>query len=147
MPREVRTHIVEDIMSGQGLAPKSLVKQEFGKRLYALMLAKGWNQSELARQSELPRDSISVYVRGKSLPTPLSLQKLSAALGVEPEEILPNHVESAIDADIPAIEMKVSPNAPDVAWLRVNRLVTTATALEIMKLLQADNALDRSRGS
>ena len=66
------------------LIPRHLSKQEFGKRLYKLMLERGWHQSELARQSGLPRDSISVYVRGKSLPTPTSLQALARAFGVQP---------------------------------------------------------------
>ena len=147
MAKNLRTHIVGDSLGDRKLAPKHLVKQDFGKRLYQLMLQKGWNQSELARQADLPRDSISVYIRGKSLPTPLSLQKMADAFGIAPEELLPNHIESAIDEDIPAIEMKVSPNAPDVAWLRINRLVTTATALKIMEMLQADDAADRKRGS
>jgi transcriptional regulator with XRE-family HTH domain len=106
------------------------------------MLTKGWTQSELARQSGLPRDSISVYVRGKSLPTPSSLKTLAEALDVSPEELLPNHVEGAIDADTPSLEMRVSPNAPGVAWLRINRLVTTRVAVRIMDLLETDDAVD-----
>lgn len=137
----VRTHMIGD-SSISKLAPAHLTKQDFGKRLYALMLSKGWTQSELARQADLPRDSVSTYVRGKSLPTPVSLEKLASALGVEPAELMPNHVESAIDNDMPALEMKVSPNQPGVAWLRVNRLVTTQTALKIMTLLEDDNAID-----
>jgi transcriptional regulator with XRE-family HTH domain len=127
------------------LAPKSLTKQEFGKRLYRLMMAKGWRQSELARQADLPRDSVSTYIRGKTLPTPLSLQKLADALGVASEELLPNVVEGAIDEDIPSLEMKVSPNAPETAWLRVNRAVSLKTALEIMRLLEEDHVFDGTR--
>lgn len=146
MARRVRTHVLTDAASDVALAPKHLTKQEFGKRSYNLMVRKGWHQSELARQSGLPRDSISVYVRGRSLPTPTSLTQLADALGVKPEELLPNHVESAIDADNPAMEFRVSPNAPGVAWLRVNRLVTTTTALKIMEMLNDDHAVDRGRG-
>lgn len=105
------------------------------------MIKKGWTQSELARKAELPRDSISVYIRGKSLPTPISAGKLAKALGVKPEEILPNHIESAIDEDSPAFELKQSPNTPGTAWLRVNRLVTMAVGLKIAELLANDNAI------
>ena len=146
MPRKVRTHITTDSPSDSRLAPRHLTKQEFGKRLYKLMLAKGWNQSELARQAGLPRDSVSVYIRGRSLPTPSSLQSLAAAFGLSTEELLPNHIESAIDEDTPSMEMKVSPNALDKAWLRVNRLVTVRAALKIMDILESDNAVDRSGG-
>lgn len=141
MPNRIRTHLTGENGNLVDLAPSHLTKQQFGRRLYQLMLQRGWTQSELARQSDLPRDSISVYVRGKSLPTPASLQKLAEALSVKPEELLPNHVESAIDSDTPALEIKVSPNAPNIAWLRVNRLVTVATALKITELLEADNAV------
>lgn len=146
MPRKVRTHIATDAPTDMPLAPKHLTKQEFGKRLYNLMLRKGWHQSELARRANLPRDSISVYVRGRSLPTPTNLAILADTLGVRPEELLPNHVESAIDADNPAIEFRVSPNAPSVAWLRINRLVSVRTALQIMELVENDDAVDRTRG-
>lgn len=126
-------------------APRHLTKQEFGKRVYQLMLSRGWNQSELGRQSGLPRDSISVYIRGKSLPTPQSLEALARAFNVDPSEILPNHVESAIDEDTPSLEMKVSPNAPNQAWLRVNRLVSIKTAVKVVELLEADSGIpDRS---
>lgn len=146
MARRIRTHILADAAPDLRLAPKHLTKQEFGKRLYNLMLRKGWHQSELARQCGLPRDSISVYVRGKSLPTPASLALLADALGVKPDELLPNHTESAIDADNPAMEMKVSPNAPHAAWLRINRLVSIRTALKIMEMVEHDDVADRGRG-
>lgn len=147
MPRKVRTHIAgAEELRGFPLAPKSLTKQEFGKRLYRLMLAKGWHQSELARQAGVPRDAVSVYIRGKSLPTPVNLQKLAGALGLPAEELLPNHAEGAIDEDeLPAFEMKVSSGAPNMAWVRVNRLVSTQTAVKIAELLDNDDALDRNR--
>jgi transcriptional regulator with XRE-family HTH domain len=122
-----------------------MVKQEFGNRLYRMMLARQWTQSELARQADLPRDSISVYIRGKSLPTPLSLDKLSSALNVPKEELLPSYAESAIDEDMPAIELKVSPNAPNTAWLRINQMVPLDVALKITGLLK--DAADRKGSS
>lgn len=143
MPRKIRTHIGISDAPTTTLRPKHLTKQEFGRRVYNLMVAKGWNQSELGRQADLPRDSISTYIRGKALPTGVSLDKLASALGVATEELLPNHIESAIDEDNPAFEMKVSTSAPGMAWVRVNRLVSTATAVRIADLLENDRALDR----
>jgi transcriptional regulator with XRE-family HTH domain len=139
MARTTRTHVGPDSLT-TNLTPKHLTKQEFGQRLYDLMLSKGWNQSELARHADLPRDSISVYLRGKSLPTPKSLVGLSKALGVPPNELLPNMMESAIQNDFPAFEMKISPNAPQMAWVRINRAVPTNIALKIAGLIgEADN--------
>jgi transcriptional regulator with XRE-family HTH domain len=107
------------------------------------MLSKGWNQSELARQADIPRDSVSTYVRGISLPTPTNLAKVAEALGVDADSLLPNYIEGAIDADYPSLEMKVSPNRPDEAWLRVDRRVTMATAVKVIELLNNDALVDR----
>lgn len=139
MARSNRTHFgLGDNMSSAGLVPKHLTKQEFGRRLYKLMLEQGWNQSELARRSKLPRDSISVYINGKSLPTAASLQKLANALGKEPVDLLPNAAESAIRDDIPPMSLNVSGGDPTKSWLTVNRLVSTAVAVKILDLLNAD---------
>lgn len=137
MTRKIRHHL-DSGTAPEKLTPKHLTKQEFGRRVYRLMLAKGWNQSELARQADLQRDSVSVYVRGKSLPTSQNLQKLAAALDVEPDELLPNYVESAVDEDNPSLEMRVSPARPTEAWLRVNRLVLVSTAAEVIRILNDD---------
>ena len=140
MVRKNRTHVATggDTPTPAGLRPKYLSKQEFGRRLYNLMLAKGWHQSELARQSGLPRDRISTYIRGVAMPTPANVQALAKTLNIEPEALLPNHVESAIDEDAPSFEMKSSTAAPGKAWLRVNRLVSFTTATKIAELLEQD---------
>lgn len=67
---------------------------------------------------------------------------MADALGVSPTDLLPNAAESAIDADVPSIEMRVSVSAPGTAWLRVNRMVTVETAAQIISLVNAD-AQDR----
>jgi len=136
MPRNSRFHI--DSMPETSLAPKHLTKQEFGRRLYQLMLARGWNQSELARKADLPRDSVSTYIRGRTLPTPKSLQAMADALGVTPADILPNSIESAVDEDMPSIEMRVSTSAPSMAWLRVNRLVSLSTAAKVIEMIEGE---------
>jgi hypothetical protein len=41
------------------------------------------------------------------------------------------------------MEMKVSPNMPGRAWLRINRLVTVRCALNIMEMLENDHPVDR----
>ncbi|WP_157961420.1 helix-turn-helix domain-containing protein [Microvirga flavescens] len=129
------------------LTPKVLTKHEFGKRLRKLMADKGWHQSELARQAGLQRDSVSTYINGRSLPTPLSLNRLAAALGVAAEDLIPNHLEQSLDHHKPAFEMKASASAPDMAWVRVNRLVTFDTAVKIGELLRADNAIVAKRAA
>ena len=115
--------------------PKSLTKQEFGRRLHAILLEKGWNQSELARKANLGRDAISTYVRGRSFPEPGSLHKIASALGMDPGTLLPNALESAIDQDAPALEIRESTSHPGMTWLRVNRRVTRRQALAILQIL------------
>ncbi|MDI1263913.1 MAG: helix-turn-helix transcriptional regulator [bacterium] len=122
------------------LIPKHLAKDEFARRLYKLMLDKGWRQADLARAADLPRNAISVYLRGASLPNPESTKALAKAFGIEPGELLPNYTESAIERDNPELEFRVSPADPKKAWLRVNRLVMMSTAVKIMALLEDDNA-------
>ncbi len=151
--KRIRTHLTTEVGDSPlplGLRPKHLTKQEFGRRLYKLMIAKGWNQSDLARHAtsyakkhagcgEVSRDNVSTYIRGTSLPLPDKLKSLAGCLDTTPEELLPNYVESAIDDDQPAFEMKVSTANPGLAWLRVNRLVRTATATAVAQLLEKDD--------
>lgn len=118
--------------------PRHLSKQEFGGRLSNFIVAKKWNQSDLARAAGLPRDSISTYVRGKVLPTPKSLRAMADALGVSPIDLLPNAVVNAITSDVPSVEMRVSVSSPDMAWLRINRLLTFETATKVIGLVNAD---------
>jgi transcriptional regulator with XRE-family HTH domain len=136
MTRETRFH-VDELPEGD-MVPKYLNRQEFGKRLYTLMMQRGWNQSELARQADLPRDSVSTYIRGRSFPTPKSLQALAEALGTTPGDILPTALGKAIGEDVPEIDMRVSPSAPGAAWLKINRLVSLSTAAKIIELVNDD---------
>src|SRR3546814_10078660 len=76
------------------LTPRHLTKQEFGRRLYQLMLAKNWSQADLARRAELGRDSISTYINGKTFPDPLSRKKLADALGVSEIGRAPSELQS-----------------------------------------------------
>jgi transcriptional regulator with XRE-family HTH domain len=84
-----------------------IVKEEFARRVYKLMLSKGMNQSELARACGLERNRISAYVRGVALPTGLSLTKLAAVLGVKPTDLLP---DSRLDEEKPTYSVSHSPD-------------------------------------
>jgi transcriptional regulator with XRE-family HTH domain len=137
MPRSVKTHL--DGTPEMTMTPKNLSKQEFGQRVYTLMLKQGWNQSELARQADLPRDAVSTYVRGLAFPTPVNLEKLAAALGVTASDLLPNRPLESIGSSIPSLDIRVSPQAPNMAWVQVNRLCSLSTAVEIIRLINMDH--------
>lgn len=115
-----------------------LTKQEFGRRLYKLMLEKMWNQSELARQAGLPRDSISTYIRGRSLPTPKSLQALANAFDMPPEELLPNLRAAPSEATNSVVELRESGSNSGAVQLRLNRLVSLSTAAKVMEIISQD---------
>jgi len=120
------------------MAPRELSKHEFGRKLMALMLDKGWNQSELARRAKIGRDAVSTYIRGVSFPEPVSLNKLAKALGLTAEQLLPNTTIRGIASDpTPAFEIKQAAGGdPSRVWLRVNRIVTFEQAAKIVQLLK-----------
>lgn len=151
MPKKTRHHLDDAI--GEGAAPAAagagpsteyLTKEQFGRRLYRLMVGKEMRQSDLARAADLTRDSISQYVRGQQFPSPHSLGKLAAALDVQPEDLLPNHTHAAIREDSPSLEFKISAADPHKAILRVNRIVRPETAARVIAILAEDNTHEES---
>lgn len=107
-------------------------RKRFAERLRAAMDAKGWHQSELARQAGLARDSISKYIRGEVLPTPESLTTLGTALGVDALELLPPQPVPVKSRN------SVETTASGKTLLRIEQEVSFATAAKVMALLAAD---------
>lgn len=137
MAQKARHHLAPVTGGLAGMEPKELSKQEFGRRLNKLMLDRGWNQSDLARAAGLGRDAISTYIRGRSFPEPKSLRKLADSLGAKTEDLLPNTVAAAMDADTaPMLEIKQAAGHPDHVWVRVNRLVTLEQAARIFDIIR-----------
>ena len=65
------------------------IKKEFSTKIYSLMMANNLSQSDLARSAGVGRDSISQYVRGRSLPSPKTAAKIAKALKVDIQELYP----------------------------------------------------------
>lgn len=126
------------------LAPRDAVKAEFAKRLQRAFVAKGWNQSELARRAEdqLPpgesfgRYNISTYIRGKSLPGPTHLKALCDALGCAPEDLLPARGVQSAGADVPPLDVRDIGDG--TVWLRVNQAVPWSDAIKVMQILKGE---------
>ena len=114
-----------------------LTRAEFGRRLYSLMLKRGWNQSKMAREVGLGRDSISQYVRGRSIPSPTNLDKLAKALNIEPEVLFPNYDAQTNAVEEPTLEMKSIDNDAENMWLRINMKVSAEKALQVLKILKS----------
>jgi transcriptional regulator with XRE-family HTH domain len=135
MSQKARHHLAPS--ASPALEPKELGKLEFGRRLMQLTLEKGWNQSDLARAAGLGRDAISTYVRGRSFPEPRSLKRIADALGLSTEQLLPNIVAMAMDADTsPMLEIKQAAGHPDKVFLRINQMVSLQQAAAIFNIIK-----------
>jgi transcriptional regulator with XRE-family HTH domain len=122
------------------LSNRSSTKDEFAKRLYEALEKKGWNQSQLARYAGLGRDAISTYIRGRSIPSPSSLNKLAQVLGCRPEELMPNYFEKAAEEQTAKMELREIHGEDGYMWLKVNMRLPKATALRVLMLInEADN--------
>lgn len=109
----------------------------FSRRLWRLMTAKGWNQSELARRSGVGRDMISGYIRAKHLPEPPHAKKLAEAFGVEIEELFPSAGETAsttLRDALPPVELRATSEGK--AMLHVNLEVPFDVAVQVLALIQ-----------
>lgn len=136
-----RVHLLNDANKNDILSDKKmLTPEEFGRRLYRLMVAKGWRQSDLAREADIGRESVSVYINGKHFPKPTNLRKIADAFGVAPEDLLPNIDHDAIQKDLASFEMRVSPGDPGKSWVVLNRLMTTTAAARIAAIVAEDAA-------
>ena len=148
MARSSKVHVVADVPGNTETAeaPRHLTKQEFGRRLYKLMTEKGMHHAELARRSGLPRNNISTYINGRSLPSQQSLTKLAKVLGVTADELLPNRLEMAIRGEqMPDLSMKSSIADPSRSWLTINREVPTSVAARIIGILEEVREKEQSK--
>lgn len=135
--------MVKDIASRSAPADSSSIdlsvrrnrNEEFGKRLYKALLDKSWNQSDLARAAGVGRDSISQYVRGKTVPTPQNLKKIAQCLNVSEADLYPHYELAGFAADEPAHEFKAVPGDAEHLWVRVNMKLPKAKALEIFAII------------
>jgi transcriptional regulator with XRE-family HTH domain len=115
---------------------RDLAKQELARHLVAAMRERDWSQSDLARHADVPRELISTYVRGVSLPEPRTLRKLANALNTKPETLLPATQGMTAQDEIPAFAISEFAGHPGKVWLRINQMVPTSIALRIGALLQ-----------
>jgi transcriptional regulator with XRE-family HTH domain len=128
--------------------------EAFASRLQHFRIAKGWSQSDLAREvwgviktkagREVAknRDRISAYEMGKSWPDPHNLKKIADALGVPPEELAPDITAATIDRQNPEFTMTAVSGHTDKVHLKVNKLVPWSIATMVMQLLDYSNLVN-----
>lgn len=126
--------------------------QQFARRLYDLMTARNWSQSDLAREAfgtttdyrgykvAKNRDRISAYLRGKAIPDPKNLNLLAKAFGITPEELAPDLAATAIERENPEMAMTMVSGHPDKVLLRINKLVPLPIAVRVLSLISDSEA-------
>ena len=132
--------IVKPTLLTGGAAPdpgvKRLRRQEFARRLEHLLMQKAWRQVDLSRASGIGRDSISTYLKGKTVPSRLSLQKMAKVFQIEPDQLYPNYAADAVaEEEVPALEIKAVSGRPGKMWVQVNQELTNDQAMRIMTII------------
>lgn len=142
------TQTAQEVHIGIDGMDKAALMRAFAARLLRARQRKNWSQADLVRASGLTKDSISKYHRAESLPHDYSLAKLADALGVKPGDLMPSRLDdledlSAQQGSSSPIEFRVMPGNSARALLRIDQIVSTATALKIIEMLNADAAREQ----
>jgi transcriptional regulator with XRE-family HTH domain len=109
-------------------------REDLARKLRLALHAREWNQSDLARAANLPRELISTYVRGTSFPTSRSLRRLADALQMKIEDLAP--LAPGLFQWEPPPTMEITGLANGMARIMVNTVVPIAVALEIGRLIE-----------
>lgn len=64
-----------------------VVSRTFADRLQELLDRQGWTAYELAKRSGVPRSNISVYLSGRDVPKPETIEKIAGKLGADEDEL------------------------------------------------------------
>lgn len=123
--------------------PTVLTKKQFGDRIRNLLMERGWNQAELARQAGkfldkgMGRDNISIYVNGRSFPGGPHLYALACAFNMEPADLLPNVAHTVAPPGVP-LEIRGIPGQPGRMRLKIDQEISFDKAVKIMQILEED---------
>lgn len=133
-------------------APDDIAKRQLSRQLVEVMMNKNLKQADIAagvfgRDPKtgyaLGRDSVSQWVRGRSLPEPRNLQKLAEFLNVDRNELVPPSAFSLRAHEDPAVELRQVAGEPGMAWLRINRACSSIAAAQTLDILNKDDEKKR----
>lgn len=126
---------IEEDRRDSGRADDAM-KAAFAQRLLGVMRERGWTQSELARRARIGRDNVSGYIRGKNLPGPAILNRLSAALMIGPEQLIPMADDSTAAAkNSRGFTLRHLTNDGNHVWLQVEQALPWDQAEAILRIL------------
>ena len=99
------------------------------------MADKGVKQIDIANATDIGRDSISGYARGRVLPVGQRLKEICDYLGTTPEKLVPHYGVDQNTADLmPAFEVKQA-DTQGMAWVRINQSISLDQVVKIMEIL------------
>lgn len=130
----------EEDAAGAQASARSMRRSALKARLNQILLDRAMSQSDLARESGVPRGLISSYCRGTAWPTAANLRKITLALGFRDVRAwLPEAGEALEDAETaPSFEARTVASSPGLMWVRMNRIVSIRTVEEIVEALKRD---------
>jgi transcriptional regulator with XRE-family HTH domain len=105
-------------------------KERLSSNIRRLLVQRGWNQSDLARHSGVGTDNISRYLRGKYVPNAKHLGKIADALGVQASDLYREQ-----EPDDYAVEFRMLRDDPSQALIRLNQVMPTEIAVQIVTLV------------
>ncbi len=142
-----------DRMIGRApMAPDDIARRQLSRRLVEVMMERDLKQADIAEGVfgknpktgyALGRDSVSQWVRGRSLPEPRNLQWLADFLGMDRSELVPPSAFNRQAHEDPAVELRQVSGEPGMAWIRVNRACSTVAAAQILDILNKDDEKKR----
>lgn len=98
-------------------------------------MERGKRQIDLANATDIGRDSISGYTRGRVLPDAGRLKKICEFLDMKPEDLVPHYGFNQKQVDLmPSFSFQAS--AEGDGWLRVNKIVTIDQMAQIAEILR-----------
>lgn len=122
--------------SDEVVPPKMAIRLESGRRFRQAMRDKGVRQIDVANDTNIGRDSISGYTRGRVMPDGDRLKEICDYLGTSPEKLVPHYGVDEKTADLmPALEIKQA-DTEGMAWVRINQVLTLDQVSRIMAILQ-----------
>jgi len=106
--------------------------EEFARRVNARLDELGMSQADLARATNMGRDNISSYCRGKTRPRPDSLARLARALKCESSDLWPREEGEGVDSDI-----RIEFGDEGMVRIQINVTLPARSAYEVIEMVRS----------
>jgi transcriptional regulator with XRE-family HTH domain len=125
---------------------RQTLRDNFARRLVALIRQAGLTQAELARKAGMERYHVTDYVTARRYPRPAQLAALAEALGVSPDDLRPRAPGASEPPKLPRFGIVADERNPGKMRVQLDETVSLETALKIGELLkdERDAAADGS---